>query len=333
MTAFGTSAACRDVRCSVAFGVKRTVMDSTEPTRLTRNALSSSMLLQSRSGSMKLRSSDLGKMDQTNPYAAHIEAHAGTIEALSARWAQYRADRVDLTISPNDDMFFAEKGGLEHYIFVGTSALEVISDAMLLCGESRFAKILDLPCGYGRVTRHLVKFFPESEIFVSEIDKEKQAFCVSQFKVRWVDMPPDFSGDPPDRYDLIFVGSLLTHLNEKLSTRTLHYLVKALSEKGMLIFTTHGRHVATLMAKASQVARETLRSFKATGFGYEGGATYGTSLMAPSWILGILEAVPDMRVLGHMEQGWAWHQDVFIAQKTTGWTDARPVKRRWTWRL
>src|SRR5262249_53903643 len=129
----------------------------------------------------------------------------------SARWAQYRAESVDLTISDRDDMFVA--GQLDHYLWAGTSALEVISEAMLLGRKTRFHSLLDIPCGYGRVTRHLVKFFSDSEIFVSEIDKAKQAFCASTFGGREIDLPTDFSGEPTRHFDLIFVGSLLTHLD------------------------------------------------------------------------------------------------------------------------
>jgi hypothetical protein len=39
--------------------------------------------------------------------------------------------------------------------------------------------------------------------------------------------------------------------------------------------------------------------------------------------------MPDARVLGHKEQGWALHQDLFVIEKATGWTWARPLKSRW----
>jgi hypothetical protein len=131
-------------------------------------------------------------MDVTKQHLAHIE----TIENLSARWARYLAANIDKTIAPNDDMFVA--GQLDHYLFVGVSALQVVGEAMLLATKTEFAKILDLPCGFGRATRHFVKFFPDSEIFVSEIDKEKQAFASTQFHAHGFDVPPDFSGRPID---------------------------------------------------------------------------------------------------------------------------------------
>jgi SAM-dependent methyltransferase len=250
-------------------------------------------------------------------------------EAILARWAQYRTGNVDLTISEHDDMFVA--GQLQHYLFAGTSALDVISEAMLLARKTVFQNLLDVPCGYGRITRHLVKFFPDSEIFVSEIDKAKQKFCASTFGGKEIDLPPDFSGEPERHFDLIFVGSLLTHLNATLSINALHYLVKALSEGGLLIFTTCGRHGTAVVAGTGDLEPRTLHSFLRKGFGYEGSPTYGGTRMAPSWVLRTLESMPDIRVLGHKEQGWALLQDVFVLEKAAGWTWPRPLRSRWLW--
>jgi SAM-dependent methyltransferase len=249
-------------------------------------------------------------------------------QALSARWAQYRAASVDTTISERDDMFVA--GELDHYLWVGTSALEVISEAMLLARKTAFHSLLDMPCGYGRVTRHLVKFFPDSKLFVSEIDKAKQAFCATTFGGREIDLPADFSGEPARHFDLIFVGSLLTHLDENQSIDAIRYLLKALSEGGLLIMTTQGRYATSQAANLGYMRHDTLRSFMRRGFGYEARAGGDNrTAAAAAWVLRILESMPDVRVLGHKEQGWSLHQDVFVVEKATGWTWARPLKSRW----
>ena len=259
---------------------------------------------------------------------SHVEQDLLAVtQALLARWAQYRAAVVDVTISPHDDMFVA--GELEQYRLVGTSALEIITEAMLLARKTSFRNVLDVPCGYGRVTRHLVKFFPDSEIFVSEVDKAKQKFSAATFGGQEIDLPPDFSGEPARRFELIFVGSLLTHLNASLSINALHYLLKALSEGGLLIFTTSGRYATALVGGTEHLEPRTLHSFLRKGFGYEGSPTYGGTRMAPSWVLRALESMPDARVLGHKEQGWAGLQDVFVIEKATSWTWPRPLRSRW----
>jgi SAM-dependent methyltransferase len=265
-----------------------------------------------------LRSSTLPR-----PQPSTDQGRASILEAtegLIARWANYRAETVDRTISQHDDMF---EGDLQHYLFSGRWALEVISEAMLLARKMRFDNLLDVPCGYGRVTRHLVKFFPDSQIFVSEKDKAKQHFCASTFGSKELDLPLDFCGEPTRQFDLIFVGSLLTHLNERLSISALDYLLKSLSEGGLLIVTTHGRYATTLTSSPGRLEQKALQ-FMRKGFGYEGGSTYGSSRMAPSWVLRVLESMPDARVLGHKEGGWGWFQDVFVVEKATGWTWPRP---------
>jgi SAM-dependent methyltransferase len=259
----------------------------------------------------------------SRPQPSLDQGRASIIEAtekLITRWTNYRAETLDRTIYQHDDMF---EGDLQHYLFSGTSALEVISEAMLLARKMRFDNVLDVPCGYGRVTRHLVKFFPDSQIFVSEKDKAKQHFCASAFGTNELDLPLDFRGQPTRQFDLIFVGSLLTHLNERLSISALHYLLKSLSEGGLLIVTTHGRYATTLTSSPGQLEQKALQ-FMRKGFGYEGGSTYGSSRMAPSWVLRVLESMPDARVLGHKEGGWNCFQDVFVIEKATGWTWPRP---------
>src|ERR1700720_2424850 len=179
----------------------------------------------------------------SRPQPSPDQGRASILEAtegLIARWANYRAETLDQTISQQDDMF---EGDIEHYLFAGRSALEAISEAMLLARKTRFDNLLDVPCGYGRVPPHLVKFFPDSQIFVSEKDKAKQHFCAATFGTKELDLPLDFSGEPTRQFDLIFVGSLLTHLNERLSISALRYLLKSLCEGGLLIVTTHGRYV------------------------------------------------------------------------------------------
>ena len=69
-------------------------------------------------------------------------------------------------------------GREEGYFINGRTAIEVILSAMLAAGRTEFATVLDLPCGGGRVTRHLRALFPESEVYVSDIVEEKQRWAV-----------------------------------------------------------------------------------------------------------------------------------------------------------
>lgn len=97
-----------------------------------------------------------------------------TIIELAERWRRYSASPIDRTVSPHDDMHFASDANSVEYFKVGRSAIRIIAEAMILAGRRDFGSVLDLPCGGGRITRHLMKFLPESEIFVADIDQEKE---------------------------------------------------------------------------------------------------------------------------------------------------------------
>jgi hypothetical protein len=128
---------------------------------------------------------------------------ADVVEALSSRWLAYQNATIDQVVSPLDDMLMREHpAGMGHYMAVGVSAVEGLTEAMLLARRTRFGRILDLPCGGGRVTRHLRAFFPDSEIVVSDLDKAKQAAVTAQFGVAAIDVPADFAGPPGQTFDL-----------------------------------------------------------------------------------------------------------------------------------
>jgi methylase of polypeptide subunit release factors len=84
-------------------------------------------------------------------------------------------------ISPNDKMFIRP----DHYVKVGLSALSLIDHAtrkgFTATGGPR--TILDLPCGYGRVTRALRCRFPKVDLTVCDIDQDAVNFCAEKFQV------------------------------------------------------------------------------------------------------------------------------------------------------
>ena len=255
------------------------------------------------------------------------------LRSLDARWTEYRSSPVDMTVSPVDDMI--GKAGLEYYEVVGLSALEIISEAMLLARREDFPDILDLPCGGGRVTRQLVRFFPESTIYVCDAEKPKEDFVASHFKLPRFEAPIDFKGTPARQVDLIFVGSLLTHLDQDLFAAAVNYFIDALKVNGVLVATFHGRHRArvsttnqrsaaakspTKTAPRPELLQNLEGKFLREGFCFGahsrvGSIIYGTSFSAPSWVLRLVEARPDAQILGVKERGWARNQDVLILQK------------------
>lgn len=252
-------------------------------------------------------------------------AEGDLLQALLARWQRYQAAEIDDTLSSEDDM--VERDKLAHYRAVGVSALELITDAMVLARRTSFARVLDMPCGGGRVTRHLVKFFPDAEIFVSDIERKKQAFVAAQFGVTAHDLPADFSARNTARYDLIFVGSLLTHLDERTLRAAMDFFIDALAPQGVLIATTNGRQSATAIPESRKhmtndpIAGLVAGVFQRRGFGFKlqdrrrYGVNYGTTFTTPSWLARSIEPRNDVMLLAIKERAWDYLQDALIVQK------------------
>jgi SAM-dependent methyltransferase len=256
-------------------------------------------------------------------------AMAAILGRLSARWADYQASVVDTAITPLDDMAHID---MEHYLSIGVSAIEVLTEIMLLERRVRFERILDLPCGGGRVTRHLKAFFPEAEIVVSDLDKAKQSAVASQFGVAGLDVPGDFSGQPTEQFDLIVVGSLLTHLDAATFRRAFDFVLDSLVPDGIAMLTTHGRtKIKTLCdrryfgTRYRNPYRRMLAGVSRSGFGFDrlADSPYATSLSLPSWASALVECHANARLVMVRERGWADHQDIVAVRKVEGeWTPA-----------
>src|SRR5437016_1497182 len=126
-------------------------------------------------------------------------------------------------VSAADAMFSLDKthGGLDdvqaglHYISVGLSALKIFEYAITegFIPSSGLRSILDLPCGHGRVSRILRSRFPGANLTVCDIDRDGVDFCVNRLGARGVYSCADFDKlDLGELFDLIWVGSLITHL-------------------------------------------------------------------------------------------------------------------------
>ena len=172
--------------------------------------------------------------------------------------------------------------------FKPRTAIDVIARAMVAAEKSEFETVLDLPCGGGRVTRHLRVFFPESKIFVSELNSQLQDFAADRFDTIAFAAARDFATPSERKFDLIFVGSLLTHLDENKFRRALDWFLDALAPDGLLIATTHGRQHDMRQRTIRQFTppdryQRIYAGFVDRGFGYAPyeGEDYGLSMCRP----------------------------------------------------
>src|SRR5207253_2279296 len=86
------------------------------------------------------------------------------------------------------------------------------------------------PSGYGRVTRVLRARFPDAAITVCDIDRAGVAFASARFGARGVCSLDDFRLlELGEAFDLIWVGSLITHFPELQTRRFFDCLVRHLA--------------------------------------------------------------------------------------------------------
>ena len=231
----------------------------------------------------------------------------------------YPLKNIFRTVDRRDGMFV--HNGAEHYLRVGLSALEAIERAT---EEISPATILDMACGFGRVTRALRGKFPDSRITVCDLTKEGVDFCAAHFNARGVYATTDFSTlDLKEKYNLIWVGSLITHIDAEQIRAFFHFLRRHLASRGHAVVTSCGPFVAGVVSAnwhSKQPAYgivvdklgPMLDSFFKTGFAYadypnqEG---YGIALCSENWLRteignagGIMKSYTPI--------GWDNHQDV-----------------------
>jgi SAM-dependent methyltransferase len=250
-------------------------------------------------------------------------------------------DRLDRTISPNDGML---AGNDRHYFSVGRSALLSIKRALACAGEDMVPprRILDFPCGHGRVLRYLRAEFPQSEITACDLLEDGVDFCAATFGAIPVYSDPDPSRIdlPRNAFDLIWVGSLFTHFDAPRWTTFLSFMRDLLEPGGVVVFSTHGRYSHKLSSERPEIygldkahSFRLLARYERTGFGYAGyqpGDDYGVSISDPAWVCRRILSVPGLRLVGLSEKAWDSHQDVFACVRDDHFEALRTDRRRLT---
>jgi SAM-dependent methyltransferase len=132
---------------------------------------------------------------------------------------------------------------IRHYLTDAGSALENIEASLNMAGRAidDVRRCLDLPSGYGRLTRHLVARLGARRVTVSDVDPQAVRFCGAEFGVSGFVAPSNPERlRVPGSFDVIFVGSLLTHLPIAKGLTLMSRLVDGLEPGGQLIFSTQG---------------------------------------------------------------------------------------------
>jgi SAM-dependent methyltransferase len=241
-------------------------------------------------------------------------------DVVSQLWTEYRERTIDQTLHPHDHMCNTAVNGRTDYEAVGRSAMQIIASALISGPSYHVTRIMDFGCGHGRVARHLRSFFPNAELFFSDIDPTCPEFCSRQFGGRSVPSSENFGSlKLPDDLDMIWVGSVFTHLDYGRMVSLFDTLAGALRMRGTLVATFRGAFMYRKMKAEKDPEQQRkwkslLDQYEAGGIGY---ASYnsdkpdwGLSLSSVECVIGMSRRHPRLRLINYTEVGWAAVQDV-----------------------
>jgi SAM-dependent methyltransferase len=232
-------------------------------------------------------------------------------------------DQVSLKVHSDDQMYVASAA--QQYLTVGLSALRCVDKALKISRTKAVRTILDLPCGHGRVLRFLKAAFPEARVVACDIDAMAVSFCNRAFSVEAILSNETFTLSLPMKFDLIWCGSLVTHIDEAHARDLLRFFYANLAPGGLCLVTTHGQTSAEWLRTGDPRAsayrglsvsgqQKVLGDFAESGYGYadyESQVGYGISIVSRSQMKEIARSAGAWTESFFFERGWADHHDVY----------------------
>lgn len=231
---------------------------------------------------------------------------------------------------------------IDGYNRIGLNAYKLVEEAISLSNRINddIGEILDYGCGYGRVTRVFVQNGDPNKISVFDVDPRAVSFCADEFGVkpiyfndRW-----DFKSVRFESYDVIWAGSVLTHLSEAFTRETLALLCNILKPNGLLVFTTHGNKTFDRLREEyygdrfQTLSDEIIEQYNTRGFSfipYENqevdilpfdfrrAEDFGMTWMSDRFVDDLICKIDgaNIKLLKYKSLGWDSHQDTYYYQR------------------
>ncbi|TXL75675.1 class I SAM-dependent methyltransferase [Vineibacter terrae] len=249
-----------------------------------------------------------------------VPAVAGPAEAHAKTFGVSAVPRVE--IAPADQMFDT----LDHYLRVGAAAASAIQSFTRPWDVTNIRQILDFGCGHGRVLRWLRAIYPEATIVGADITEDGVKFCAETFGSVPLISSTNIDEIKPGRtFNLIFAGSVITHLDEPKSRALLDRFLSWLNPGGLMVFSSHGA-TAVRYQESGQIdymfgegtAQPAIDAYRKHGFGYlDYAATsgYGVSFINPTWFAEFAAANAAISMFGVIEFGWDFHHDIIALRR------------------
>jgi hypothetical protein len=145
-------------------------------------------------------------------------------------------------------------------------------------------------------------------------------FCIQEFSIESISTGQDFSQlSASSSFDLIWCGSLVTHINEDSAIALLRFFRDHLTERGICVFSTHGEQSAEWIRQKANTygltvpgQKAILRLYEQTGYGYADYpdvSGYGISLAASERMRTLISSLGSC--IFFQPTAWDHHHDVY----------------------
>jgi SAM-dependent methyltransferase len=224
-----------------------------------------------------------------------------------------------LAIPPGDQMLdysleqLAQPAtAVSQYAMVAVQQYRAAEQVLATCFPDRTGiQVLDFACGYGRLLRFLVRTVPPAQIWASDIQQDAVDFVANTFGVHGVYSsvePSEFA--PPQKFDMIWVASLFSHLPRRTFEAWLAKLGSLLTPRGVLCFSVHDEDL--LPPPRKMPAEGILFAAHSENEDLER-AAYGTTHVTETYVRGaVARAFGGERPCHRLRKGLAYQQDLYV---------------------
>jgi SAM-dependent methyltransferase len=234
---------------------------------------------------------------------------------------------VNQHVLPDDPMHLYAP---ELYFDAGRQALRRIQLALLAAGRDSVTSVLDFACGGGRVLRYLRAAFPDAELTATDLYVAGLEFCAEAFGARPVEAQLNIEDyDLQGPFDLIWVGSLFTHLGSDDWDRLLTMFQETLAPGGVLAFTVYGRSIVRQLREGrvkldlkDEHISQILREYDEDGFGFfadlNPDVNHGDAVASRSWVCSRLDRFPLLDLVLYTENAWLGQDVIACVRRGDG---------------
>lgn len=203
---------------------------------------------------------------------------------------------VNASISPDDDIFRffcnhpSSLNPVRDYLADGWRTMMELQEVLGAVNKPLWHcnSFLEFACGHGRFTRHLVRALTPARLAVSDVVPGSVEFLQETFGVDGFYSTTNSENLViPQKYEVIFVLSLFSHLPFAAWVPWIAKLHSALVPGGVLVFSTHGESFA--QHEGVQLEPDGTRFFSSSESTALEGEQYGTAFAAAATVKRIVQ--------------------------------------------